>query len=153
VLKLVQHFHLLIPMLRSSAIRPEEEALRVALDEIEEQVRGPGVGHIRGKLNELWALVGAVNAARERGRKNGAGPTDGNMEWAVVDDEGLSQITQVFRLGLFIQGTNCYYYYFQILTEQQAGLAHLTKILQGALKDLDIIQGTGEKRDDDHRVS
>jgi hypothetical protein len=89
-------------MLRSSAIRPEEEALRVALDEIEEQVRGPGVGHIRGKLNELWALVGAVNAARERGRKNGVGPTDGNLEWAVVDDEGLSQITQVFRLDLFL---------------------------------------------------
>ena len=42
VLKLVQHLHLLIPALRSSALRPEEEALRAALEEIDEEVRRPG---------------------------------------------------------------------------------------------------------------
>lgn len=47
---------------------------------------------MRGKLNELWALVGAVSAARERDRKGGS---EGNVEWAVVDDEGLAQIAQV----------------------------------------------------------
>ena len=85
-------------MLRSSAIRPEEEALRAALEEIDEEVKRRGAGgHMRGKLNELWALVGAVHAARERGRKNGgAGTGDGTVEWAVVDEEGLNQITQVF---------------------------------------------------------
>ena len=93
VLKLVQHLHLLIPALRSSALRPEEEALRTALEEIDEEVRRPGgTGRIRGKLNELWALVGAVSAARERDRR--ARP-DGAVEWAVVDEEGLQRITQV----------------------------------------------------------
>ena len=90
VLKLVQHLHLLIPALRSSALRPEEEALRTALEEIDEEVRRPGgTGRIRGKLNELWALVGAGSAARERGRAGGG------VEWAVVDEEGLAQIAQV----------------------------------------------------------
>ena len=90
VLKVVQHLHLLIPTVRSSSIRPEEEALRVALEEIDDEVRRPGgMGKMRGKLNELWALVDAVRAARERSRRDGA------VEWAVVDDEGLGQITQV----------------------------------------------------------
>jgi nuclear pore complex protein Nup54 len=31
----------------------------------------------------------------------------------------------------------------QILSEQQAGLAHLTKILQRDLKDLEVIMGNG----------
>lgn len=47
---------------------------------------------MRGKLNELWALIGAVKAIRERDAK---GVSDGNVEWAVVDEEGLAQISQV----------------------------------------------------------
>ncbi|KAH9914103.1 uncharacterized protein B0H18DRAFT_1108484 [Fomitopsis serialis] len=117
VLKIVQHLHLLIPAVRSSAIRPEEEALRAALEDIDQEIRRPGgTGRIRGKLNELWALVGAVTAARERDRRAGG------VEWAVVDEEGLQQLAQ-------------------ILAEEQAGLAHLTKILQKDLKDLAVIQG------------
>ncbi|RPD60662.1 hypothetical protein L227DRAFT_501697 [Lentinus tigrinus ALCF2SS1-6] len=124
VLKLVQHLHLLIPALRSSALRPEEEALRTALEEIDEEVRRPGgTGRIRGKLNELWALVGAVSAARERGRAGGG------VEWAVVDEEGLAQIAQ-------------------ILAEEQAGLAHLTKLLQKDMKDLAVIQGSSPQEED-----
>lgn len=95
ILRVVQHLHLLLPALRSSAIRPEEEELRVALEKIDEEVRRPGgLGKMRGKLNELWALLGAVNAARERDRANG------NVEWAVVDEEGLGQITQVCKYSL-----------------------------------------------------
>jgi nuclear pore complex protein Nup54 len=98
LLKLIQHLHLLIPSLRSSSIRAEEEALRVALEEIDEQIRRPGgagMGRVRAKLNELWALVGAVNAARERGKKErGSG-----VEWAVVDEEGMGQIAQVHLLS------------------------------------------------------
>jgi nuclear pore complex protein Nup54 len=106
VLALVQHLHILIPAVRSSAIRPEEEALRAALEEIDEEIRKPGGagGRMHGKLNELWALVGAVHAARERGRKgmgvSGTG-IDGGVEWAVVDDEGLAQIAQVSPVVLF----------------------------------------------------
>jgi len=125
LLRLVQHLHLLIPALRSSSIRPEEEALRSALEEIDEEIRRPGgMGRMRGKLNELWALVGAVSAARERDGKG----NDGAVEWAVVDDEGLAQIAQ-------------------ILAEQQAGLAHLTKILQKDLNDIAVIRGTAGQDD------
>jgi len=93
LLSLIQHLHLMLPTVRSTAIRPEEEALRVALEEIEEEIKRPGgMSKMRGKLNELWALVGAVNAARERGRKAGL---DGTSEWTVVDEEGLKQISQV----------------------------------------------------------
>lgn len=123
VLKLVQHLHLLIPALRSSALRPEEEALRTALEEIDEEVRRPGgTGRIRGKLNELWALVGAVTAARERDRRSSAG----GVEWTVVDEDGLAQIAQ-------------------ILGEEQTGLAHLTKLLQKDLKDLAVVLGKDPK--------
>lgn len=93
LLCLIQHMHLMLPTVRSTAIRPEEEALRLALEEIEEEIRRPGgMSKMRGKLNELWALVGAINAARERGRRVGL---DGTSEWTVVDEEGLKQIAQV----------------------------------------------------------
>lgn len=36
----------------------------------------------------------------------------------------------------------------QILTEQQNGLQHLTKMLQGALKDLAIIEGKAVDQED-----
>jgi nuclear pore complex protein Nup54 len=49
-------------------------------------------GRLKGKLNELWALIGAVNAARERGGGKNVGSSG---EWAVVDEEGLTQIAQV----------------------------------------------------------
>ncbi|KAH9171808.1 nucleoporin complex subunit 54-domain-containing protein [Lactarius sanguifluus] len=98
LLRLVQHLHLLIPALRSSSIRPEEEALRAALEEID-----------------------AVNATRGA---NSKGSTDG-VEWAVVDEEGLNQIVQ-------------------ILGEQQAGLTHLTRIIQKDLRDIGIIYGEDE---------
>lgn len=96
LLGLVQHLHLLIPAVRSSSIRPEEEGLRVALEDMEEDLRRPGgMSKMRSKLNELWALVGAINAARERGKKAGG---EGTVEWTVVDEEGLKQITQVRHL-------------------------------------------------------
>ncbi|KAH0831242.1 nucleoporin complex subunit 54-domain-containing protein [Lanmaoa asiatica] len=129
LLSLVQHLHLLIPAVRSSSIRPEEEALRVALEEMEEDLRRPGgMSKMRSKLNELWALVGAINAAREREKKARG---EGAVEWTVVDEEGLKQITQ-------------------ILSDQQAGLQHLTKILQRDLKDLGVIMGTNGEREDGH---
>jgi len=63
--------------------------MRGKLEEIEDEIRK---GRVKGRLNELWALLGAVNASIERGR-------GGMGEWAVVDDEGLGQIAQV---GFFI---------------------------------------------------
>ncbi|KNZ79264.1 Nucleoporin nup44 [Termitomyces sp. J132] len=113
LLGFAQHLHLLIPAIRSSAIRPEEEQLRGRLEEIEEELRR---GRLAGKMNELWALIGAVGASAEKGR---SGDGSGG-EWAVVDEEGLAQITQ-------------------ILSDQQAGLAHLTKVLQRIQRDIAVI--------------
>ena len=75
--------------MRSSSIRVEEEELRGKLEEMEEELKR---SRVKGKLNEMWALLGAVGAFMERGRGDGQG---GQGEWAVVDDEGLAQITQV----------------------------------------------------------
>jgi len=80
---------------------------------------------VKGRLNELWALIGALSASVER--SGGAG---GPGEWAVVDEEGVAQIAQ-------------------ILAEQQAGLQHLTKILQKDMKDLNVILGKKAPREED----
>lgn len=99
-MRLVTHLHLLIPSVRSSAIRPEEEALRSGLEEVGEEVKrgggGNGVGRLKAKLGELWAVIGALEAARER-EGLGARGGDGNegIEWAVVDQQGLQKIAQV----------------------------------------------------------
>jgi len=114
LLGFIQHLHLLIPAVRSSSFRPEEDQLRGHLEEIEEEIRR---SRLKARLNELWALLGAVNATRPPGVTGTSG------DWAVVDEEGLAQITQ-------------------ILAEQQNGLAHLTRMLQKDLKDLNIIMGT-----------
>lgn len=114
VLHIIQHLHLLIPSVRSSALRPEEEALRGNLEDIDEDLRR---GRIKGRLNELWALIGAVGAGSEQAGVRSEG------DWAVVDEDGLFLIVQ-------------------ILTEQQAGLQYLTRILQKDLKDLAVIIGT-----------
>ncbi|KAL1728301.1 nucleoporin complex subunit 54-domain-containing protein [Schizophyllum commune] len=116
LLKFVARLYLLIPSVRQSTLLPEEEQLRAALEEIEEDLaHGQGGGRMRAKLNELWALVGVLSAAKER-QVSGAG------EWAVVDEEGLA------RIG-------------QILADQQSGLAHLTKVLKKSQRDIAVILG------------
>lgn len=61
------------------------------LEEIEEDIRR---GRAQSRLNELWALVGAANAAR--GRNNG---NSNGGEWAVVDEEGLNQLSKVYTIA------------------------------------------------------
>ncbi|KAJ6625228.1 nucleoporin complex subunit 54-domain-containing protein [Mycena sp. CBHHK59/15] len=105
LLALAAHLHLLVPSLRSSGIRVEEEELRGWLEELREDIG----------LGELWALVGTLGAAREGAHGHAPGG-----EWKVVDEDGLARIAQ-------------------ILSEQQAGLVHLTKILQRDLRDIDVV--------------
>ena len=158
VLRIVQHLHLLIPALRSSSIRPEEEALRAALEEIDEEVRRPGgMGKMRGKLNEMWALVDAVRAARERERQ------DGSVEWAVVDEDGLARIAQVRYLSLqlltrlrtspYLLLASLSPFVIQVLAEEQAGLAHVTSILQRDTKHLGVILGMPAKEEEPDALS
>ncbi|KAK0236445.1 nucleoporin complex subunit 54-domain-containing protein [Armillaria nabsnona] len=118
IMALAQHLHLLIPTVRSSVIRPEEEELFAKIESIEEEVRG-GKGKMKAKLDELWAVFGALKA-----REDGIRERRNSGDWKVVDEEGLARIAQ-------------------ILSEQQNGLAYLTTILQKDLKDLGIIMGTG----------
>ncbi|KIL66124.1 hypothetical protein M378DRAFT_75814 [Amanita muscaria Koide BX008] len=118
LMRFIQHLHLLIPALRSSSITPEEEQLRGKLQDIDEEIKKT---RLKAKLNELWALLGATVASRQGGK-----PVNGSGEWAVVDEEGVAQIAQ-------------------ILAEQQTGLVHLTKILQGMLRDLDTIMGRSRR--------
>ena len=93
LVRLVQHLHLLIPSVRSSSIRPEEDTLRSMLESLDEEIRRPGgVGRLKGKLNELWAMIGAIETAREREQTK----NDNNVEWAVVDPEGLQRLTKVY---------------------------------------------------------
>ena len=51
------------------------------LEEIEDELVK---GRVKGRLNELWALLGVVNASIERGR--------GRVEWAVIDDRGWGRL-------------------------------------------------------------
>lgn len=84
---------MLLPILRSTSIRPEEEALRAVLESIDEDLKRPGgLGRMKGKLSELWTSVGALSAMKERARQSG---TEGPTEWAVVDDDGLNELAQV----------------------------------------------------------
>ena len=78
--------------MRSAAISPEEEALRAKLERLKDEVqRGLGGGGGRGRINELWALLGAVKAAKER---EAGGRRDG-VEWKVIDQEGLERLVTV----------------------------------------------------------
>ncbi|CAE6443110.1 unnamed protein product [Rhizoctonia solani] len=108
---LARQLHMLIPAVRRSALGPEEEELRRKLLALEE---GAGLNRLASRMSELWAMV---ESARARGKDAGGN----RIEWAVVDEEGLAGITQ-------------------ILTAQQNGLLHVTKILQEDLRALKIIQ-------------
>ena len=101
VIALLQHLHLLIPTVRSSAIRPEEEALRTQLDATEEELVRGGAG--RGKMNELWGVVGQLAALRQAGQAPGMNGGPGQeVEWRVVDPEGLETIARVRLFGVVI---------------------------------------------------
>ena len=80
--KIVQNIYLLLPNVRSSPISPEEERLGAALEEIEDELKK---GRMKGKINELWAYLSTVQ---------GCAGTE-TEEWAVVDEDGFAQLTQV----------------------------------------------------------
>lgn len=103
-LLLIRHLHLLIPTLRSSSIRREEEALLQRLEELTNELgasggRGTG-GNVKGRMMELWALIGQVRGERERDiRANGGGGEGGGAGgkegWAVVDEEAMERLATV----------------------------------------------------------
>ncbi|BGP24144.1 nucleoporin Nup44 [Rhodotorula toruloides] len=99
---------------RNAGIRREEDELRV---ELEGQVKGE-VEHVKARMGELWAGVGAVKA--RKGTAHGAGGDEDGAGWAVADEEGLRKI-------------------LEILGSQQSGLDHLTRTLQSMARDVDVM--------------
>ena len=97
----MKRLHLMIPSIRATSIRPEEERLRAALESVEDELKRPGgLGRMKGKLSELWTAVGALKAMKERRALSSGGPgTDGaasnSVEWAVVDENGLNELAAV----------------------------------------------------------
>lgn len=95
IAKLIHHLHLFIPSVRSTSIRPDEEALRAQLEAIEAELRRPGgLGRVGGRIGELWGLVGRVRAQKEAGRLS----ADRETGWAVVDPAAFDEIKQVYIL-------------------------------------------------------
>ncbi|CED84686.1 Nuclear pore complex, p54 component (sc Nup57) [Phaffia rhodozyma] len=129
-LLLIRHLHLLIPTLRSSSIRREEEALTERLSVLVRELeggRGAGSdGNVKGRLMELWGLLGQVKTERERDRQGrGSDGGHGLEGWAVVDDEAMERLAK-------------------IIADQQTALQHLTKILREDLAAIEIMrQGFG----------
>lgn len=109
-----------------------------------------GMGRLVARLNEMWALIGALNAIKSGNEEQG-------VSWAVVDEDGLNQIVQVrfcsfskFRSSIVLCSSLILALdSAQILAEEQAGLAHLTKILQKDIKDVAVIYGEDDARLDE----
>ena len=52
----------------------------------------------RGKMNELWGVVGQLAALRQAGQAPGMNGAPGlEVEWRVVDPDGLETIARVRR--------------------------------------------------------
>lgn len=93
VVRLSQHLHLLIPLVRSSALRPEEEQLRARLETTEDELRRGNAS--KGRMNEMWGVVGQLTALKTREGMETGGE---GKEWAVVDEEGLRRLSRVSAL-------------------------------------------------------
>ncbi|KAG0202421.1 hypothetical protein BGX28_005053 [Mortierella sp. GBA30] len=95
---------------RGVPIRADEEILRVRLENALEQLRNPA--HFRGKITELWAQIQILKDSK---RLHPAGSYD------VTDEAQLEVIGKV-------------------LQDQQAGLQHITSVLQQDMQDIEILQ-------------
>ncbi|KAK4047920.1 hypothetical protein OIV83_005104 [Microbotryomycetes sp. JL201] len=100
-----------------SSLSRKEEELRIELDRLSGLAE-----RIKTRTNEMWSGVGSLKAAKagSMSKSSTHAGTDG-VEWAVVDEQGLKQV-------------------LDILSQQQAGLDHLTKTLDSARFDVDVMQ-------------
>ncbi|KAF9953056.1 hypothetical protein BGZ70_000381 [Mortierella alpina] len=95
---------------RGVPIRADEEMLRVRLENALEQLRNPA--HFRGKITELWAQIQILKDSK---RLHPTGSYD-------VSDEAQLEV-----IG-------------KVLQDQQAGLQHITAILQQDMQDIETLQ-------------
>ncbi|KAG0040627.1 hypothetical protein BGZ82_000585 [Podila clonocystis] len=95
---------------RGVPISQEEEKLRGRLEELLEQLKNPA--HFRGKITELWAQIQILKDSKRL-------HPSGNYE---VSDEAQLEV-----IG-------------KVLTDQQAGLQHITSVLQKDMADIETLQ-------------
>jgi nuclear pore complex protein Nup54 len=131
---LAKRSHLLIPALRGHSITRKEEQLRSLLQSCELELEtisslsggasgsdASAIQHrLRGRINELWAVLGTLKAKREATTAAAAGTGNAPLEWAVVDDSAIEDVVK-------------------ILAAQQQGLDHLSTTLQTDARNLDTI--------------
>ncbi|KAG0337610.1 hypothetical protein BG004_007570 [Podila humilis] len=95
---------------RGVPISQEEENLRGRLEELLEQLKNPA--HFRGKITELWAQIQILKDSK---RLHPSGTYD-------VSDEAQLEV-----IG-------------KVLADQQAGLQHITSVLQKDMVDIETLQ-------------
>ncbi|KAJ3217642.1 hypothetical protein HK099_005387 [Clydaea vesicula] len=106
-----------IQVLRSKgySIRAEEEALKIRLEHILQQLKKPN--QFRGRVQELWAKVQQLKEAKKFNNNIGA---SGKIEYSVIDQDALKWI-------------------FQAISDTQSGLKHLTEVVNVDKEDLEMI--------------
>lgn len=132
---LAKRSHLLIPALRGHSITRQEEQLKSLLQSCELELEtisslsasgrtiadASAVQHrLRGRINELWAILGTLKAKREAAAAVAASTGNAPLEWAVVDESAIEDVVK-------------------ILAAQQQGLDHLSTTLQSDTRNLDTI--------------
>ncbi|KAG0320423.1 hypothetical protein BGZ99_004510 [Dissophora globulifera] len=95
---------------RGVPIRADEEMLRVRLENALEQLRNPA--HFRGKITELWAQIQILQDSKRLHPTGTYGATDE---------------AQLEAIG-------------KVLQDQQAGLQHITSVLQKDMQDIEVLQ-------------
>ncbi|KAF9434897.1 hypothetical protein BGZ76_007241 [Entomortierella beljakovae] len=95
---------------RGVPIRADEEMLKVRLENALEQLRNPA--HFRGKITELWAQIQILKDSKR---------LHPSANHGVTDEAQLEAIGKV-------------------LQDQQAGLQHVTAVLQQDMQDIEILQ-------------
>ena len=108
LISIARKIHLLIPALRGQSVTLKEEQLKSILQNCELELESLSLSagsknssgqfnyttRLRGRVNELWALLGNVKAKREAmlAQEGGHGK---QLEWAVVDESALEDVAKV----------------------------------------------------------
>lgn len=108
LISIARRIHLLIPALRGQSVTLREEQLKSILQNCEMELESISSGvdgksgtsnsynyttRLRGRINELWALLGNVKAKREVALTSPG--TANQLEWAVVDEGALDDVAKV----------------------------------------------------------
>lgn len=105
LISIARKIHLLIPALRGQSVTVREEQLKSILQSCELELESISLGasdgrgavnyttRLRGRINELWALLGSVKARREVALASEG--NSGQLEWAVVDESALDDVAKV----------------------------------------------------------